>query len=128
MCRLNKEIEMKTEGFVIGAAVGAAAAFAIAKKFFCAECACENAENPALKEAEDAVETLRGSVESLRKELNSRIESEQSFAAKCEDLKDQVAKQTAEIENLKNICDAQNGCNKKLEEELAAAKGAKGAK
>lgn len=119
---------MGKNSFVIGAALGAAAAYAFAKKVLYADGACENAENPALKEAEDAVDSLRSSVESLRKELNSRIESEQSFAAKCEDLKDQVAKQTAEIENLKNICDAQNGCNKKLEEELAAAKGSKGAK
>jgi hypothetical protein len=30
-----------------------------------------------------------------------------------------------EIENLKNVCDVQNNCNKKLEEELAQAKASK---
>lgn len=119
---------MKIESFITGVAVGAVAVVAISKKFFNGNCLCcknDDSENPALKEAEDAVEKLRGSVESLRKELNNRIESEQTFAAKCEDLTDQVAKQNVEIENLKNICEKQDGCNKKLEQELAAAKGTK---
>ena len=73
----------------------------------------------------DAVESLRSSVESLRSELSKRIESEQTFAAQCEELKDQVAKQSVEIENLKNVCDVQNNCNKKLEEELAQVKSGK---
>ena len=117
-----KEPFMKTESFIVGALLGAAAAVAINKKFFAKSVAAEGSENPALKEAENAVETLRNSVDSLRTELNKRIESEQTFAAKCEELNDQVVKQNAEINNLKNICDAQNGVNKKLEEELAAKK------
>ena len=120
---------MKTETFIAGMLVGAAAAVALSKKFLDGKCACAEtagaAENPALKEAEDAVETLRGSVDCLRKELNNRIESEQTYAAKCEELKDQVAKQGVEIENLKNICEKQDGQNKKLEEELAQAKAGK---
>ncbi len=40
-------------------------------------------------------------------------------------VKDQVAKQSVEIENLKNVCDVQNSCNKKLEQELAQAKASK---
>lgn len=119
-----KEPFMKTESFIVGALLGAAAAVAINKKFFakCPVCGGDPAENPAVKDAEDAVEKLRGSVDSLSQELNKRIESEQTFAAKCEELKDQVAKQNVEIENLKNICEHQDVCNKKLEEELAAKK------
>ncbi|WP_407441925.1 hypothetical protein [Fibrobacter sp.] len=113
---------MKTASFLTGIALGAAAAVAINKKFFskCPVCGGDAAGNPAVKEAEDAVEKLRGSVDSLSQELNKRIESEQTFAAKCEELKDQMAKQSVEIENLKNICEKQDSCNKKLEEELAA--------
>ena len=119
---------MKTNSFVFGAVLGAAAAVAVTKKFFKC-CSCDEkedvAENPVLKDADDAVEKLRNSVDSLHKELNSRIESEQTFAAKCEDLKEQVAKQNAEINNLKNICEMQDNRNKKLEEELASAGKAK---
>ena len=120
---------MKTGAFLVGAIAGAAAAVAFSKKFMGCKCACSETasadENPALKEAEEAVDTLRGSVDCLRKELNNRIESEQTYAAKCEELKDQVAKQGVEIENLKNICEKQDGQNKKLEEELAQAKASK---
>ena len=114
---------MKTNSFLVGAILGAAATVAFTKKFFKC-CSCEEKEacdNPVLKDADDAVEKLRNSVDSLRKELNSRIESEQTFAAKCDDLKEQVAKQNAEINNLKNVCEMQDSRNKKLEEELAAA-------
>jgi len=114
---------MKASSFFAGLALGAAAAVAISKKMKLSCCCDEgNAENPALKDAENAVETLRCSVDSLRKELNSRIESEQTYAAQCEDLKDQVAKMDVEIGNLKNICEKQDGVNKRLEEELEEAK------
>lgn len=116
---------MKTSSFFAGLALGAVAAVAITKKLKQSCCACDGddeSESPALKDAEDAVETLRSSVDSLRKELNTRIESEQTFAAQCEDLKDQVAKKDVEIGNLRNICEKQDGVNKKLEEELEAAK------
>lgn len=116
---------MKTSSFLIGLAMGAAAAVAISKKLKLSCCGCGedgDVENSALKDAESAVETLRSSVDSLRKELNTRIESEQTFAAQCEDLKNQVASKDAEIGNLKNICEKQDGVNKKLEEELEAAK------
>jgi len=114
---------MKVESFLVGAALGAVAAVFVTKKVKDrAACAGVEGESPALKDAETAVETLRGSVDSLRKELSTRIESEQTYAAQCEDLKDQVAKKDVEIENLKNICDKQDGLNKKLEEELTEAK------
>ena len=115
---------MKTESFVAGAVIGAVAAVAISKKFFGGKCpVC--GESGAAEGDESAVDSLRNSVESLRNELSKRIESEQTFAAQCEELKDQVAKQSVEIENLKNVCDVQNNCNKKLEEELAQVKAAK---
>ena len=113
---------MKTRSFFVGAILGAVATVAFKKKFLDG-CSCSEkndpSDNPVLKDADDAVERLRNSVDSLRKELNTRIESEQTFAAKCEDLKDQVAKQNAEINNLKNVCEMQDSRNKKLEEELA---------
>jgi len=115
---------MKTESFVAGAVIGAVAAVAISKKFFGGKCpVC--GESGAAEGDESAVDSLRNSVESLRNELSKRIESEQTFAAQCEELKDQVAKQSVEIENLKNVCDVQNSCNKKLEEELAQVKSGK---
>lgn len=129
---------MKTNSFLVGAVLGAAATIAVTKKFFkCCSCeekeTCDNsvsddvAEKKNVDEAEknvsnDTIEQLRNSIESLRKELSSRIESEQTFAAKCEDLKDQVAKQNVEISNLKNVCEMQDSRNKKLEEELASKK------
>ena len=122
---------MKTETFIAGMLVGAAAAVALSKKFMgkclcCEEGAADSAsENTALKDAEEAVDTLRGSVDCLRKELNNRIESEQTYAARCEELKDQVAKQGVEIENLKNIIDATNAQTKKLEDELEQNKAGK---
>jgi septal ring factor EnvC (AmiA/AmiB activator) len=122
---------MKTETFIAGMLGGAAAAVALSKKFMgkclcCEESSADGAsENTALKDAEEAVDTLRGSVDCLRKELNNRIESEQTYAAKCEELKDQVAKQGVEIENLKNIIDATNAQTKKLEDELEQNKAAK---
>ena len=84
---------MKTNSFLVGAILGAAATVAITKKFFKC-CSCnenEACDNPVIKDADDAVEKLRNSVDSLRKELNSRIESEQTYAAKCRaDLRRQV--------------------------------------
>ena len=121
---------MKTGAFLVGAIAGAAAAVALSKKFM-GKCVCceegtdSTSENTALKDAEEAVDTLRGSVDCLRKELNNRIESEQTYAAKCEELKDQVAKQGVEIENLKNIIDATNAQTKKLEDELEQNKSSK---
>jgi peptidoglycan hydrolase CwlO-like protein len=109
---------MKASSFFAGLAVGAIAAIAASKKIkaLCADeddsCDCDNS---ALKDAENAAETLRNSIDSLKSELSSRIESEQTYAAQCEDLKDQVAKKEAEINNLKNVCDKQAGEISKLE-------------
>ena len=109
---------MKASSFIVGLAVGAAAAIAASKKIkaLCDDeddsCDCDSS---ALKDAENAAETLRSSIDSLKSELSTRIESEQTYAAQCEDLKDQVAKKDVEIENLKNVCDKQAGEISKLE-------------
>lgn len=120
---------MKTDSFIAGVALGAVAAIAISKKFFNAKlpfCSTSaGVDSPALQDAENAVDTLRGSVDILKKELNNHIESEQTYASQCEDLKDQVAKKDVEIENLKNVCDKQGCYSRKLEEELDAIKAQK---
>ena len=111
---------MKTSSFIAGLAVGAAAAIAATKKIkaLCADeddsCDCDNA---ALKDAENTVQSLRNSADSLLNDLKTQTEAKQTYAAQCEDLKDQVAKKDAEIENLKNICDKQAGEISKLEAE-----------
>lgn len=109
---------MKASSFIAGLTMGAVAAIVASKKIK-ALCADEedddDCENVALKDAENAVETLRSSVDSLRNELNTRIESEQTYAAQCEDLKDQVAKKDVEINNLKNVCAVQGDELRKLE-------------
>lgn len=116
---------MKTDSFIAGVALGAAASIIIAKKFFAGRCFCASAgssKTTALKDAENAVETLRGSVDILKKELNNRIESEQAYASQCEELKDQVAKKDVEIENLRNVCDKEGSYSRKLEQELESLK------
>ena len=116
---------MKASSFLAGLAMGAVAAVLVTKKVkaLCADnddsCECDSS---ALKDAENAVETLRNSVDSLRNELNTRIESEQTYAAQCEDLKDQVAQKKAEIDNLKNVCEKQAGEISKLEAEQGKQK------
>jgi len=117
---------MKTNSFIAGVALGAVAAIVVSKVIFKArQSDCAGDESPALKDAEDAVDTLRGSVDILKKELNNHIESEQTFASQCEDLRDQVAKKDVEIENLRNVCDKQGSYSRKLEEELESIKGQK---
>lgn len=104
---------MKALNFIAGVALGAAAAIIATKKFKVG--CCETADADAAKESDDAADSLRDSVESLRQELNSRIESEQTYAAQCDELKKEMAKKDAEIDNLKNVCDKQAGQISKLE-------------
>ncbi|MBS7271543.1 hypothetical protein [Fibrobacter sp.] len=108
---------MKASSFIAGLAVGAAAAIAVSKKIkaLCADEdeSCES--DAALKDAENTVQSLRNSADSLLNDLKTQTEAKQTYAAQCEDLKDQVAKKDAEIENLKNICDKQAGEISKLE-------------
>ena len=103
---------MKALHFIAGIAFGVAAAIVATKKFKVG-CCCETDDGDTAGDSE--VASLRESVESLRKELNTRIESEQTFAAKCDELKDEMAKKDAEIDNLKNDCDKQAGQISKLE-------------
>ena len=121
--KISKELKMKTSSFLSGLAIGAVAAIAITKKLktLCADeddsCECDN--DAALKDAENTVESLRSSADSLLNDLKTQTEAKQTYAAQCEDLKDQVAKKDAEIANLKNICDKQAGEISKLEAEQA---------
>lgn len=105
---------MKALHFIAGVALGAAAAIVATKKFKIG-CRCEAAEGETAAESDSEVASLRDSVESLRQELNTRIESEQTYAAKCDELKGEVAKKDAEIDSLKNVCDKQAGQIRKLE-------------
>lgn len=114
---------MKTESFFAGIAVGAAAAYFAAKEVFKRSQA--NADDTAIKNAEGVAEQSRAASEDLMGQLKTHIESEQTLAAECDDLKAQLEKQNKEIENLKNACAMQDGCNKKLEEEIANLKKAK---
>ena len=115
---------MKTSSFLSGLAVGAVAAIAITKKLkaLCADedDSCGGENDAALKDAESTVQSLRSSADSLLNDLKTQTEAKQTYAAQCEDLKDEVAKKNAEIENLKNICDKQAGEISKLEAEQAA--------
>lgn len=109
---------MKASSFLAGLAMGAAAAVLVSKKIktLCADDdESSECDSSALKDAENAAKALNSSMDSLRNELNTRIESEQTYAAQCEDLKDQVAKKDVEIQNLKNLCDKQAGELNKLE-------------
>ena len=107
---------MKASSFFAGLALGAVAAIAASKKLK-AMCddeddSCDN--DAALKDAED-VQSLRNSADSLLNDLKTQTEAKQTYAAQCEDLKDQLAKKDAEINNLKNVCDKQAGEISKLE-------------
>ena len=109
---------MKASSFFAGLALGAAAAIAASKKIkaLCAdddEDSCDN--DAALKDAENTVQSLRSSADSLLNDLKTQTEAKQTYAAQCEDLKDQLAKKDAEINNLKNVCDKQAGEISKLE-------------
>ena len=94
---------MKASSFFAGLALGAVAAIAASKKLK-AMCddeddSCDN--DAALKDAEDTVQSLRNSADSLLNDLKTQTEAKQTYAAQCEDLKDQLAKKDAEINNLK---------------------------
>ena len=115
--RFFKEHKMKASSFFAGLALGAVAAIAASKKLK-AMCddeddSCDN--DAALKDAEDTVQSLRNSADSLLNDLKTQTEAKQTYAAQCEDLKDQLAKKDAEINNLKNVCDKQAGEISKLE-------------
>ena len=114
---------MKTESFFAGVAIGAAAAYFAAKEMF--KKAQADADDTAVKNAEGVAEQSRAASEDLMSQLKTHIESEQTLAAECDDLKALLEKQNKEIENLKNACAMQDGCNKKLEEEIASLKKAK---
>ena len=82
---------MKASSFIAGLAVGAAAAIAVSKKIkaLCVDDddSCEG--DSALKDAENTVESLRNSADSLLNDLKTQTEAKQTYAAQCEDLKKQ---------------------------------------
>ena len=114
---------MKTGTFLTGLALGAAAAIAINKKFFVCKCACNDADdNSSVKEAEETAERLRNSTDSLLAQLSKSNEEKHESEAKVKELEDKISDKNTEIENLKNIIDANNAQTKKLEDELARVK------
>jgi len=109
---------MKASSFFAGLALGAVAAIAASKKIkaMCDDDDDDSCDNDAaLKDAENTVQSLRSSADSLLNDLKTQTEAKQTYAAQCEDLKDQLAKKDAEINNLKNVCDKQAGEISKLE-------------
>ena len=117
---------MKTGTFLTGLALGAAAAFAINKKFGDKLCPCGgDSEDPEVKEAKDTAEKLRNSTDSLLAQLSKSNEEKQESVARCRELEDKVSDKDTEIENLKNIIAANDAQTRKLEEELEQMKAAK---
>lgn len=118
---------MKTGSFLTGIALGAAAAFAINKKFLgkCCSCMGEAETDSAVKEAQDTAEKLRNSTDSLLAQLSKSNEEKQESVARCRELEDKVSDKDTEIENLKNIIAANDAQTRKLEQELEQIKASK---
>ena len=116
---------MKTKTFLMGVALGAAAAVVIHKKFFACKCACAGDENSMVKEAEATAEKLRSSTDSLLAQLSKSNNEKHESEAKVKELEDKISDKNTEIENLKNIIDANNAQTRKLEEELEQMKAKK---
>ena len=115
---------MKTSSFISGLALGAVAAIAINKKFFGCKCAeGADCDSSAVKDAEETAEKLRSSTDSLLAQLSKS--NEEKHEAKVKDLEDKLSNKETEIENLKNIIDANNAQTKKLEQELEQVKASK---
>ena len=118
---------MKTGTFLTGLAIGAAAAFAINKKFLDKVCPCSGGESDdsEVKEAKETAEKLRNSTDSLLAQLSKSNEEKQESLARCRELEDKVADKDTEIENLKNVIAANDAQTKKLEDELEQIKATK---
>ncbi|PWJ62283.1 MULTISPECIES: hypothetical protein [unclassified Fibrobacter] len=97
---------MKISNFVVGMAVGAVASALICKKVCSSRCKAANADEN-LAQANATIDSLRSSVDCFSKQLGERIESEQTYAARCEELNAKVSAQDAEIAKLKDLCAAQ---------------------
>ena len=117
---------MKTSSFISGLALGAVAAIAINKKFFGCKCAeGADCDSSAVKDAEETAEKLRSSTDSLLAQLSKSNEEKHESEAKVKELEDKLSNKETEIENLKNIIDANNAQTKKLEQELEQVKASK---
>ena len=119
---------MKTSSFLTGLALGVVAAYALNTKFpgkFCSCCGCDDSDNSAVKDAEETAEKLRSSTDSLLAQLSKTNDEKHESEAKVKDLEDKLSDKEVEIENLKNIIDANNAQTKKLEDELEQVKAKK---
>ena len=96
---------MKVSDFLIGFAAGAAVSVLVCKKV--CGCHCKKSEDENLAQANATIDSLRSSVDCFSKQLSERIESEQTYAARCEELNAKVSAQDAEIAKLKDICAVQ---------------------
>lgn len=103
---------MKANHFIAGFVVGSVVSILVGKKL-CGKC-CSKKSGEDLEQANATIESLRKSVDCFTKQLGERIESEQTYAARCEELDAKVKAQSAEIETLKNVCAAQAAQNQKL--------------
>ncbi|MCQ2098035.1 MAG: hypothetical protein MJY87_08875 [Fibrobacter sp.] len=106
---------MKISNFLAGLAVGAVAAAVVGKKL----CHCRASSDVGLAQANETIDSLRSSIDSFTKQLGERIESEQTYAARCDELNAKIESQTAEIEKLKDLCALQEAQNKKLEQRIS---------
>ena len=107
---------MKISNFIAGFALGALAAVIAGKKL----CHCKaSSSDEGLTQANETIDSLRSSIDSFTKQLGERIQSEQTYAARCEDLNKKIESQTAEIEKLKDLCDRQEKLNQKLEQQVS---------
>lgn len=106
---------MKVHNFVAGLVVGSVVSV-LACKLLSKKCCCSKSTKTEedLEQANATIDSLRSSVDCFSKQLSERITSEQTYAARCEELDAKVKSQAAEIENLKNVCAAQDAQNKKL--------------
>ena len=82
---------MKPESFFAGVAVGACFAFIAAREV--QKKVQKNADDTAIKTAEGVAEQSRAANEDLMGQLKKHIETEQTLAAECEELKSKVGQQ-----------------------------------
>ncbi len=108
---------MKTESFIAGALLGAAAAVVVSKKFLnkCPVCGGDIENNPTVKAAKDNEEQMRGSVDYYRKQFEECVSDKNTLEAKCNELNDTLKSKEDYIKKLEDNCAALESSNKKLE-------------
>lgn len=106
---------MKISNLVIGVVAGAAVSALVCRKVYKSRIKAANADEN-LAQANATIDSLRSSVDCFSKQLSERIESEQTYAARCDELNAKVSAQDAEIAKLKDLCALQEAQNRKLEQ------------